>query len=633
MNKLRIFFAFALAGCVMAGCKSQIDFDNIDGQAEVDMGVVLPVGSISFTIKDLLPTSADIYFDSLGDKGPDKLERGVLVLKAHKEMTRPYHDLDLSKYITEKQFSLPVGEKLSGYMLPGNLIPGTGVTMPIEFDVNLKLTDINTDEAFERLDSALIDSASFSSNIGLSNFDDLKWEYIESIDIDLGDRFIRKGGPVARVYTKGDPGDFGQTIPMKIYNFTLQMMKNTNLDPNKQSDKNKYRANNVYNECNLKITFNINIPSGTTIHVPDNAAITYGLGVQFINYTAIWGMFDASDQMRDQDLIELGDLFGGIGFLSDAELPFADPRIKVNIITTVAGAITLYADSLYTIDRDGSRHDATFKGLRSRKVSWQNGEFLDPYSSQIGDSTSNLNILFDKDPERGCVDKLFARTPKSLGYGWHILFDDNETPQIRICRNTNIRMESEAVLPMVFNEGVKVVMKDTIRDIDLSQANIDSLLNDVDLVDTLKATDLKLFLTLENTIPLTMKAKFRCFDKDGKEIMVEDENGNLKPLQLFEKDTVIINPPQMTYANATWVATPTKQAVLATVDKKMLNQLPKIKSIEYSVWIDDESLDYAYKSGNFNVKITDDAKVKVHIGLTAHVDAILNFTGGNKNNQ
>lgn len=627
MNKLRIFFAFALAGCVMAGCRSQIDFDNIDGQAEVGVGVVLPVGSISFTIKDLLPTNSDIYFDSLGVDG---IQKGVLVLKAHKRITRTYHDLDLSQYVTSKTFNLPVHEKLAGYMLPGDLIPGTGTTVPVEFPVTLTLSDINTDESFERLDSARIDSACFSSTISLSNFDDLKWEYIESIDIDLGDRFRCSNGKIARVYTKGEQGNFGQTIPMNLYNFTLQLMKNTNLDPYNPSDYIKYQTNNVYNQCELKLVFNINIPTGKTVHVPDDAAINYGLGVQFINYTAIWGMFNPSDQMRDAGQVAIGDLFGNLGVLSNAELPFADPRINIDIATTIAGSVTLYADSLYTLDKNGQRHDATFNGLTTMEKSWQKGQYLDPYTSQIGDSTTNMKLLFDKDDQRGRIDRLFAHTPQTIVYGWHLNFDAHKTPQIRICRNTDISLKTEAVLPMVFNQGIKVASTDTIRDIDMSQANIDSLLNDVQFVDSLKATDLKLFLTIENTIPLMMKAKFRCLDKNRNEIMIEDANGNMVPLQLFENDTLIIEPPHMDYVGAQWVATPTQQAVLATVNKKMLDQLPNIKSIEYSIWIDDESLAYAYQAGNFNVKITEDGRIKLHIGLTAQVDAILNFTGGNK---
>lgn len=623
MNKFRIFFTFALAGCVLAGCRSKIDFDNVDGQAEVSMGVVLPVGSIDFTIKDLLPTSADIYFDSVENKG-------VLTLKAHREMDRIYHNIDLSQYITSTTFSLPVHDQLAGMMATPNTIYGDGQVHTLSFPLLLTLEGINKNNTWERLDSAIIDSALFNSSFTLQNFDDLQWDYIESIDLNLGTHFYHIPGNKAHIYSKGDGGNFGQNLPIDIRNFTLCMMKNPNLNP--ESDFYAYK-DNVVDTCQFHIDFQLRIPTGQAITVPDDAAISYALSVQFIEYTALWGMFEATNQMRDEDTIPMIDLFAGLDFLSEANLPFADPRINVDIVTTVAGALVLNADYLVATDGDGVDHYASFDGSKEGEFNFKKGEYLDPIKSQIGDSTTNMHLRFDKDPAFGRIDQLFAKTPKQLAYKWHLNFNFQKTPQIRICNNTTIRLKADAVLPMIFNEGVKVVASDTIKDVDLSQANLDSLLNDVDVVDTLKATNLMLFLTAESTIPLSVKALFRCLDENGNEIMVEDESGTLKPLQLFDQDTIIINPPKMTYSNATWIPTPSKQTILAAVDKKMLDRMPDIKAIEYSLWIDDKALDYAYKQGNFNVKITEDAKVKLHIGVSAEVDAILNFAGGKNNNQ
>ena len=625
MNKLRIFFAFALAGCVLAGCHSDIDLDNVDGQAEVGMGVVLPVGSISFTIKDLLPTNANIYFDSLDNKG-------VLTLKANKELERAYHQIDLSEYVEAKNITLNMHDKMqdAGMLAFGNTIPGTGEAFTVKFPINFKLDGINSDNSWERLDSALIDSALFTSIFNIENFDDLKWEYIERIDLNLGTRFKCNGSNLMNIYTKGQPGGYGQTLPLDVKDFTLCMMKDPDLDP--KSDWAAYK-DNVFDTCKFNIAFKFRIPVGQSVTVNDNSVIKYNLGVKFIDYTAIWGMFDASNQMQDQNSIALDNLFGDIGFLQDANLPFAEPSIKVDIVTQVAGALVLSADYLYTVDSKGQRTYAEFDGSRLYERNFKTDEYLDPITSAIGDSTTNMKLLFDKDPQRGRIDRLFATTPDSLSYKWRLGFNFQKTPQIRITNNSNIRLKSEAVLPMIFHKGVKVVATDTIRDIDLSQANIDSLLNDVKMVDSLKATDLKLFLKANSTIPLTVKAKFRFLDGNGNEIMVKDSTGAMVKFQLFDKDTVLIAPPQMTYANGVWNTTPTESVIMAGVNKEKLSHMPEIKGIEYSLWIDDEALDYAYKQGNFNVKLTEDAAVKLHIGLTAYVDAILNFTGGKENNK
>ncbi len=47
---------FVVAGCcmgfAMSGCKANVDLKNIDKTAELDMGIALPVGSMSATIGD-----------------------------------------------------------------------------------------------------------------------------------------------------------------------------------------------------------------------------------------------------------------------------------------------------------------------------------------------------------------------------------------------------------------------------------------------------------------------------------------------------------------------------------------------------------------------------------------------------
>ncbi len=73
--------------------------------------------------------------------------------------------------------------------------------------------------------------------------------------------------------------------------------------------------------------------------------------------------------------------------------------------------------------------------------------------------------------------------------------------------------------------------------------------------------------------------------------------------------------------------------IIAKLSKQQLDLLPKVKSIVYSAVIDDASLQKAYANGMNNVKITADEGLTLHIGLTAHVDAILNFSDNNNNKQ
>ena len=47
------FTALALV-CLLASCRSAIDFDNLDPTTEVETGITLPVGSIHMTVGDIM---------------------------------------------------------------------------------------------------------------------------------------------------------------------------------------------------------------------------------------------------------------------------------------------------------------------------------------------------------------------------------------------------------------------------------------------------------------------------------------------------------------------------------------------------------------------------------------------------
>ena len=223
--------------------------------------------------------------------------------------------------------------------------------------------------------------------------------------------------------------------------------------------------------------------------------------------------------------------------------------------------------------------------------------------------------------------------PQLLSYNFNIDFDWQKTPQIRVTQNTNMRVEAEATLPMMFNQGTKIAYTDTLKNVNLSKVDLDSMLNDVEIIDTLKLANIKLLLLTESTIPLQIKALFRCYDKNGN--IIKDPEDPSKPLTLFESDTLRINPPKFVYANGVWnISEANKTNVVASISKKQLDVFPEIDHIMYSLWVDDESLKYAFEQGAFNVKITGDSGIKMQIGLTGHVDAVLNLNGNkDKNNK
>lgn len=605
----------------MTGCHSDIDLKNIDSSAELEMGVALPIGSMHATIGDFLGDGQvkNIYVDSLENTG-------VITWKDTFDISRNYHPLDLSQYISETNLNLNVYDQLQARGMIGTdgKVTGTGAPVTLDFPITLRLKGINESSKLqdERLDSALIETASFTSIIRQNNLP-LQWDWIDQVTLDLGPQINRPAGNTMTVYSRGNGYGYGENIPTAVNDFSICMMKNRN-----PSQWTQY-LNNVIDTCDFTVHFTFTIPTGEKVDVPQNSGFSYKLGVQFVDYKAVWGMFSPSTDMYDESEEDFSDSWGDLAFLKTAKVPFAEPRVDVNVTTYIAGAMVMHGEYLYTEDIDGNKVYAAFTrdGRRTYDYHALKGEYL-PLTSQIGDSTDKMNFFFSKAEDHGQIDRLVANMPQKIGYKFLVDFDQTLTPQIRLTNNTSVKVKATATLPLIFNQGLFLSYQDTV-DVDLSKADIDSIINDVEYIDTLKATDLKLVLKAINTIPVDVKASIRCLDAAGNMIM--DPEDPTKPFLIVPEDTVRIVAPKFEYRLSNWaMVEPGQTVVIASVNKKRVDILPLIKKIVYYAQIDDESMANAYKAGNFNVRITEDAGLKIGIGLTTKLDAIFNFNKDNK---
>ena len=617
----RTLFAILLIGGILAGCRSNINLNDIDATTEVDLGIALPIGSMKATIGDFIGNVNNIYIDSLN-------HQGVITWKDTFKIERNYHQVDLSQHVSSKDFYLNVYEKLEAAHLIGanGKVTGTGMPITLHFDVPLRLIGINDSTMHERMDSAYIEKAAFTSVINPQSLP-LEWEWIDEVTLDLGPQITRPAGNTMVVYQKGTPNtNYNTSIPTSVDNFSICMMKNRHLDPTK--DQLKY-ATNVIDSCLFGVNFTFTIPAGVEVPVPSSAKFRYDLSVQFIDYKAIWGMFVRSKDMYDESIVDLSkDNWGDMDFILHSNLPFADPKIDMNVVTKVAGALIMQGDYLFAEDVDGNRSYADFNGSRQRYIYFTPDQYLNPITSTIGDSTTNMVVLFDKAPSRGRIDRLFNNMPQKLGYKFNVDFNYQQTPQIRILPHTGIRIEAACTLPLIFNQGVQMEYKDTIDEVNLTQLSIDSLIASTP-IDTLSVTDLKIVLKAKSTIPLSLKGTMKCMDENGKIIM--DPTLPTQPFNLFTEDTIRLAPPTYAYSLGNWnMTSPGETTIIVSLTQEKLDLIKQIKNIIFTAVIDDKSLEYAYQQGLFNVRITEDASLTLHIGLATHVNAVidLNTTEG-----
>jgi len=609
-------------------CRSEVDLKNIDSTAQLGFGLALPVGSVNMTVGDFIGNVKGLYVDTLNNKG-------VITYQIDTTISRYYHQVDLKQHISEKTLSLNVYDKLKenpalAAMLTANgKVTGTGTPITLDFPLTLKLNGINnvSDALGERLDSALIEMASFKSQIDTSHLP-LQWEWIDEVTLDLGPQITRTAGNTMVIYDKTRDTDkskynYHKEVPTNVDNFSLVLMNNRH-----PMNWVQYQ-NNVVDTCQFTVHFTFTIPTGTEVEVPTDAMFNYTLGVQLIDYTAIWGMFRPSSDMHSEELVDLGENWGALDFLTRSSVPFSDPVVDVNIGTKIAGALLIDSAYIFSIDRNGVRTDATFEeGKTTRRVTFVEGQYL-PLSSQIGDSTTRMNVRFDNTVQGGQIHRMFRNTPRKLGYKFAVKFDEQQTPQIRVTNNTAIKVKASATLPLMLNEGLHIEYSDTVKNINLSRYTIDSLLAEVKEIDSLHVNELRAILDVENNVPLCAKAYMRCMDASGK--VIADPKDATKPLVLFETDTIQLVAP--TYANnGGWhKSAPGKTQVLAYLTQDKIDLLPEIKQLVYTVVVDDESLKEAYKNGLSKVSILNTDNIKIWVGVAANVDARFNFN--NQNNQ
>lgn len=610
-STLSIVGAICIVLC-MHGCEADVDINNIDTSVKVNAKIAAPIGSLRATLGD---------FVGNGTWGIIA-ENGILTFQDTFSIERKFHNIDISRHVSNASVKMDVYDQLDksglGMITNGEMyIPGTGIQVPLSFPLTLKLKGINDDVTHQRLDSILIENANFTSRISKSGGLPLEWEWIDKVTVDLNPQFFyRAEGNSITIYEKGAQGGYDQDMTVNIDNFSINLMKNRHPQGYQEY------FDNVVDECELSITMYVTVPiSAGMVRVPEGAGFQYNLGVKFIDYTAIWGMFEPSKDMSGGDEITIADEWSGWNDLKSLKVPFANPMVDLNITTQIAGALELTGDYLYVKDDNDQTVYASFNGSRKLYKSFNPEECL-PLSSAIGESKT-VTIPFNNTKEHGEIDKLFAVHPEKLGYKYSVNFNPYKTPQIRISNNTSISVDAVCKLPMVFNEGVAVDYSGTLSGLDLSMLDLDSLLAGVSVIDTLEGASATLALTFCNDLPFRVKGVFTCLDEKGDVIIDPKTN---QPLRITGKDTVVIPAPEYTQDYAlNWTPKPVEHLETIQVDRDDLETLRKVKSIAFYAALDDKSLSEVYRKGNFNAKLTESEGVRVKIGIGANVEAVLSL--------
>ena len=589
--KKNTYFIAILISCIglLNACKSDVDLSNIDMSSQINLGIALPIGSMSATIGDFLGDSLieQIMVDELGifhfcDTLPLQ--------------TREFHSIDLTRYLlhTQEPEQFYIREQY-----PGAIIPSNQSIKGLKFNMILDVSGINENHEHQRVDSIFVTEANFTSIINVNELD-LKWSEIEQIRIVLDKQlFARKKGNEIIIPTQGK--NFGNQIPIIIDDFILSLMKN------------KKKPGETIQQVPIDIVFDLK--TSHSIPVNANSYIQYDMTVNFINYDAIWGYFDASQELKDEDEILIDSLWSGWRNFQNLTLKFAEPKLSLLVTHQIAAPLFVHINHIYTKNNTtGETKYATWDGQKSINIPLPNT--LDPVHSSFDAQISN-SVNFSNAADKGNIDELFNVKPDSVAYSYYIDIDLNKLKsdynnQGRLVENTSMTAEAAVDLPFIFDKESKINYTIDIDSLDFSDLTIDSIIHSADIIEKINHTELKLILLVRNYIPFALNANILFFDQDGKPI----------DLKLINNSGIFALSAPNKVDNNGFISEPTDNTVILSIDQTQFDILAQVKRI---------SLDLSLGDNTVKAYLHKNTKLEIKLGLTARVDAVFDFNSFSNN--
>lgn len=593
---LSIVFCISLVSCQF---KADVDLDNIDMSASVKASLSLPVGSMFVKVGDFLQdtTVKQITID----------EQGRYLLLDTFNFTRSYHPINLEEYIASTSSKLNVTEKIDQIVeqmkqtypnlpLENLTLPFTvpaGVAFDLEFPIDIDLTKMNIDYSYQRVDSIIVDLAHFTSSYSLENMD-ISWNDIKSIEIVLPDNFRNIDSQRLVLPIQGQ--NFGYAIPIDLRNFHLVLMK----DPDAEVG-----ANNIIDSISLKIRFEIQ--TSKPLVIQNNQYINYDFELNFIDYSAMFGYFAASNMMRDEVIDKpIEEIWSDWNMFDNLVLPISEPSISLVVNHTLALPMKVNYQQLYATSATGERRDATFDEAKSQKSKVVHLpaqiKVTDPLDKHAIDT-----LHLDYTNENGNIDTLFTIHPDKLSYSFSVEPDtDSDIKQFRITDDTDILLKAILRVPFTFNNGVDISYSDTITGINLTSMQIDSLLEEIHFVEDLKDTELKLFIIAENTIPFDIYGNFTLLDAQNNTVVLSSMENNTINLHLQYPESIVNGVASVA----------SKNVIEIKLNADDLDAIASINKIAFDATLGDNQQE---------VHLTPAASIRLQIALAANIDAIIDL--------
>lgn len=588
MKQLHFLLAIACGAMLFTACDPKLDFDHIDPSLKVSMGLALPIGEISATMGD--------FINDTTIKGIEIDENGVYQYVDTFTTSKEFHAMDMANYISSTSAKLHIGDHVSVPTIPA----GTKITL--RFPLGVRLQNVNTDMATERLDKLVIEAASFTSIFYADNFP-LAVDDIKKLTLELpSEHFERTAGNRIEIPLAGHA--YGEAMPITVEDFTLNLMKDKTAAPS---------STNVVDSVTFYLEFEIE--ASDNIAVSSESNFTYNFQISFLDYKVAYGYFKESNKMHEQDTISIIDYFSTWSDIKKLRVPLSDPSITVLVTHSIGAPLYARIDTFAVYDEE------TKEWRVSKFASSNNNHYEKAMTQMIAmdaplDATITEKIgPFDKND--GELDKLFEIRPDKVFYTFSLTtWDKPGVNQHRLVKDTKVDVAAALKVPFKVNEGMELAYHDTI-DLTIDQYSIDSLLAEIEMVDSVNVEDVHVVLTTKSTLP---------FDVEGTFTFMDDYYTDLGINVTTDGKTVRI--PGIKEKTPTGVTTPGEITFTVKADNAMLEKLAKTKHIVLDAYLKDMADN---EKVTYPVAITTDTKLQVKLAVAASVEAYVSVAFNNDN--
>ena len=570
-KSLHYLLLLAMAGIGLAGCHSDVNLGEVTVDSNVKARLTLPIGEVSATFGDLIGL--------LGDQAQVTINNdSIIELSVSEHHVRDFHKIELKDYIgtVESDMTLQsVNPALS--IVPQN----TEVEIPFELKINF--AGVNDDMSDERLDSMVIEKAKFTTRISTTNLT-ITDNDIQKVVMVLGDQFRRKEKEIPL-----DGFKLNTDMPIVLDDFTLVMMADENATPS---------SSNVVKDA--YVTFVVTLKTGENVVVAANSGFHFSFQVEMMEYESLYGYFRPGSQTYDDGEVEVPIKINGNEPLL---LPVKNPIIDMKFTYGVSMPLDIFIKEISAHHPDGSKTLALWDGGQTTTKPLNN---VLPIDAPI-DQTVQSSIRLDKDPVNGgAIDQFFKKEISKLYYNYELQIDNGKAnslnmKQFRMTKNTNFILDFKFTMPLDFHPGLSVAYSDTIKDINLERARLDSLAAMTNgIITKIDSAELSLYLVINNDIPVDMTLDAIFLDDGGNELA-------LNQLQGIEIAGATMSGSQITTAKST------KIVPIHTED---FDEIAKAKAIKFRAHIGDDK-----KPSTFIA----DRKLRIKAGVSGDVQAVLNM--------